>query len=143
MISKQSESFVNSTVIQAIERQENTRPAGESGAELRAVAFFGGGSGGHLYPGLALAECIKRLHPDCHLHFFRTGRAIEDRVFGGVGFMESVSAMDLGAPSRRPLGTLRFARQVLRCTTDIRRDILTRRHDDRPIDVAVGLGGEP
>jgi UDP-N-acetylglucosamine--N-acetylmuramyl-(pentapeptide) pyrophosphoryl-undecaprenol N-acetylglucosamine transferase len=128
-------------VIKVADNTGSIRAAGQLESELRAVAFFGGGSGGHLYPGLALAECLKRFHPDCHLHFFRTGRAIEDRVFGGVGFMESVSAMDLAAPTRHPMGTFRFARQAYRCAAEIRRDILRLRRQGTPIDVAVGLGG--
>lgn len=44
------------------------------------VAFAGGGTGGHLFPGLALARWLRENHPDLEVVFFSTGRALERRL---------------------------------------------------------------
>ena len=36
---------------------------------LRSIIISGGGTGGHIYPALAIADEIKRRHPDCYIHF--------------------------------------------------------------------------
>lgn len=36
---------------------------------LRSVIISGGGTGGHIYPALAIADEIKRRHPDCTIRF--------------------------------------------------------------------------
>ncbi len=44
------------------------------------VLFAGGGSGGHLFPGLAVAVALQKLRPDWRLHFVGSDRAIEQRI---------------------------------------------------------------
>ena len=45
------------------------------------VVFAGGGTGGHLYPALALADELVRQRPDARLFFLGARRGIEARVF--------------------------------------------------------------
>lgn len=50
--------------------------------EGRIVALFaGGGTGGHLYPALALADALRALRPEVHVFFVGARRGIEARVF--------------------------------------------------------------
>jgi UDP-N-acetylglucosamine--N-acetylmuramyl-(pentapeptide) pyrophosphoryl-undecaprenol N-acetylglucosamine transferase len=55
------------------------------------VSFFfaGGGTGGHIYPLLAIAEQIEARRPDAHIHFFHSPRSVDQRIFekalGGAG----------------------------------------------------------
>jgi UDP-N-acetylglucosamine--N-acetylmuramyl-(pentapeptide) pyrophosphoryl-undecaprenol N-acetylglucosamine transferase len=44
------------------------------------VLFAGGGTGGHLYPGLAIARALVRLRPDVRPHFVGAQRGIEREV---------------------------------------------------------------
>lgn len=39
--------------------------------------FAGGGTGGHLYPGLAVAEAVRRREPDARIVFFTTDRPLD------------------------------------------------------------------
>lgn len=44
------------------------------------VLFAGGGTGGHLYPALALADALKQERPDVDVHFVGALRGVEARV---------------------------------------------------------------
>ncbi len=50
------------------------------------VVFAGGGTGGHLYPGLAIARAVQRLRPDIQPFFIGARRGIEREVLPGTGF---------------------------------------------------------
>ncbi len=47
---------------------------------MSRVLFAGGGTGGHLYPALALAAALKREKPDMEVHFVGARRGVEARV---------------------------------------------------------------
>ena len=50
------------------------------------VLFAGGGTGGHLFPGIAVASELRRRHPAAHVVFAGSGRALEARVVQRAGF---------------------------------------------------------
>ncbi len=50
------------------------------------VFFAGGGTGGHLYPGLAIARALVRLAPHVRPHFIGARRGIEKDVLPTAGF---------------------------------------------------------
>lgn len=47
------------------------------------IVIAGGGTGGHLFPGLATAEAIKVAAPDAEITFVGTGRPVEKRALAG------------------------------------------------------------
>jgi UDP-N-acetylglucosamine--N-acetylmuramyl-(pentapeptide) pyrophosphoryl-undecaprenol N-acetylglucosamine transferase len=47
---------------------------------MSRVLFAGGGTGGHLYPALALATALKNERPDTQVHFVGARRGVEARV---------------------------------------------------------------
>lgn len=53
---------------------------------VRRVLVAGGGTGGHLYPGIAVARAMLRRDPALRVSFVGTGRGIEQRVVPQEGF---------------------------------------------------------
>src|SRR5205823_3673098 len=53
---------------------------------MAKVIIAGGGTGGHIYPGLAVAEELRRRHPDWDISFVGTLRGLESRVLPETGF---------------------------------------------------------
>lgn len=47
--------------------------------------FAGGGTGGHIYPGIAVAEQIKRLEPEARIHFFCSDRPADSEILSQSG----------------------------------------------------------
>ena len=99
------------------------------------VLIAGGGTGGHLYPGIALAREIRRRDPDAALLFVGTATGVEARVVPREGFkLELIRVAGLKGKSRAqrakgfallPLAALDAWRVISRF---------------RP-DVVVGVGG--
>ncbi len=57
------------------------------------IVIAGGGTGGHLYPGIALAREFSIVKPDCEILFVGTRRGIEARVCPAEGFrLETIRA---------------------------------------------------
>ena len=54
------------------------------------VVIAGGGTGGHLYPGIAVARELLRRRPDAVVTFAGTARGIESRVVPREGFQLDV-----------------------------------------------------
>jgi len=54
------------------------------------VVFAGGGTGGHLYPGIAVADALRRRHPKCSVRFIGSSRSLEAEILKRAG-CEAVS----------------------------------------------------
>ncbi len=50
------------------------------------LLFTGGGTGGHLYPALAVADRLRELKPDCEILFAGTGEGLEGKVVPKTGY---------------------------------------------------------
>ena len=99
------------------------------------VIIAGGGTGGHLYPGIALAREIKRRDPNASIVFVGTAAGVEARVVPREGFpLELIRVTGLKGKSL--LRLLSGYAALPRAALDAWRVIS--RH--RP-DVVVGVGG--
>jgi UDP-N-acetylglucosamine--N-acetylmuramyl-(pentapeptide) pyrophosphoryl-undecaprenol N-acetylglucosamine transferase len=50
------------------------------------LIITGGGTGGHLFPGIALAQAMMRTYPDCEVLFIGTERKIDQTALADLGF---------------------------------------------------------
>ena len=96
------------------------------------VAIAAGGTGGHIYPGLALAAAIRRLEPAAEVSFVGTRRGLEGEVIPRAGYQLDVVAMVPFTGANRVVLPAALMRGGLQARAVLRR---------RAADVAVGMGG--
>ena len=103
-------------------------------AEPKIILLAGGGTGGHLYPGIAVAEALRTVAPHAKPVFLCTAKEIDRVILEPTGFEFIVQPI---VPWRKSIGgTLRFARAFGE-TWELVRKVLKER---RPVAV-LGLGG--
>ncbi|HSZ80998.1 MAG TPA: undecaprenyldiphospho-muramoylpentapeptide beta-N-acetylglucosaminyltransferase [Polyangia bacterium] len=105
----------------------------EASSPLR-VLIAGGGTGGHLYPGIALAEEITAT-PGGEVLFVGTSRGLESKLVPAAGF--ALELMDIAGLKRKGLGGLVRGLALLPRAFARSREIL---RQFRP-DLVVGVGG--
>jgi UDP-N-acetylglucosamine--N-acetylmuramyl-(pentapeptide) pyrophosphoryl-undecaprenol N-acetylglucosamine transferase len=98
------------------------------------IILAGGGTGGHLYPGIAVAEALRGVLPSAKPLFFCTMREIDKVILEPTGF--EFIPQPIVPPKRSIGGLLRFF-ESWRKTKDQVSQILTQRS---PAAV-IGLGG--
>ena len=101
---------------------------------LRAV-IAGGGTGGHLYPGIAIARELAARRPGATITFAGTARGIETKVVPREGFELDLLRI-AGLKGRSPLAAIRGVALLPMSFADAWR-IISRRKPD----VVVGVGG--
>jgi UDP-N-acetylglucosamine--N-acetylmuramyl-(pentapeptide) pyrophosphoryl-undecaprenol N-acetylglucosamine transferase len=96
--------------------------------------FAGGGTGGHIYPGIAVAEQIKKDRPDAKITFFCSGRQIDSRIMTRTNY-EHIALPARGF-STRPDKFVAFCASFWESYTRAHRKIA----EKRPA-VLLGIGG--
>ena len=107
-----------------------TAPADQSVTVLLA----GGGSGGHISPGIAIAERLQEARPGTNCLFACSNRAVDATMLTHAG--ASFTPLAAAPASVRPAGLLRFIRGWRSSTGALRRLIAR-----ESVDVIVCLGG--
>jgi UDP-N-acetylglucosamine--N-acetylmuramyl-(pentapeptide) pyrophosphoryl-undecaprenol N-acetylglucosamine transferase len=99
------------------------------------VLIAGGGTGGHLFPGVAIAEEIRARYPDAQVKFVGTRRGIEARVLPDLGwdleFIEVSGLKTVGAA-----GALKGVFRLPRAMWQARRIV-----KGFAPDAVIGVGG--
>jgi UDP-N-acetylglucosamine--N-acetylmuramyl-(pentapeptide) pyrophosphoryl-undecaprenol N-acetylglucosamine transferase len=101
---------------------------------LRAV-IAGGGTGGHLYPGIAIARELAARRPGSTITFAGTARGIETKVVPREGFQLDLLRI-AGLKGRSPIAAVRGVALLPLSFADAWR-IISRRTPD----VVIGVGG--
>ena len=99
------------------------------------VVVAGGGTGGHLYPGIAIAEALLDADPTVHVHFIGAEGGLEARVLPREGFEHTL----LPATRLRGGGLVVMLRGLARLPMSIARAMSVLRRL-RP-GAVVGVGG--
>ena len=99
------------------------------------IVFAGGGTGGHLYPALAVADAMARRWPDAGISFVGARRGLERDLVPRAGY--AVWLLPLSGIKGR--GSLRFVGAVAAASWSVLR-CLIRFAGQRP-DLVVGVGG--
>jgi UDP-N-acetylglucosamine--N-acetylmuramyl-(pentapeptide) pyrophosphoryl-undecaprenol N-acetylglucosamine transferase len=104
-------------------------------SELRSVVLAGGGTGGHVYPLLAFADCLRRHDPDLRITCLGTARGLENEIIPPRGYdLRLVPAHQL--PRSINMNLVRTPDRMWRAARATRAVL-----DDVDAQVVVGFGG--
>ena len=96
-----------------------------------------GGTGGHIYPGIATADAIRAARPDSQIVFVGTKRGLEGRLIPQAGYeLVTVDMLPLNTNLRWRLAFFPFS--IVRSTVQTLRTLR-----ERKADVVLGMGGYP
>ena len=112
-----------------------TGPSSPLGTGTLRVVIAGGGTGGHLYPGVAIARELAIRRPGSTITFAGTARGIEMKVIAREGFELDLLRI-AGLKGRSPLAAVRGIALLPLSFVDAWR-IISRRKPD----VVIGVGG--
>ncbi len=73
--------------------------------------FAGGGTGGHIYPAVAVAEQIAKIRPGAKIHFFCSSRSIDEQILAQTDF--EFTRLTATGFSVRPGKLIRFCSSFL------------------------------
>ncbi len=102
---------------------------------MKSVIISGGGTGGHIFPALAIAQVIRKHHPDCSIHFVGADGRMEMQKVPEAGFpitglpiaglQRNLSLKNLSLPFKI-WKSLRMAKALMR---------------EKKPDIVIGVGG--
>lgn len=102
---------------------------------IKTVLVAAGGTGGHIYPGLAIAETLRKRHPDWQIIFIGSKTGMEAKIIPDYGFSMDfirVSGFDRGNP-------VKMLRAAIKMTSS-RKDAKKLLKKYTP-DLVIGTGG--
>jgi UDP-N-acetylglucosamine--N-acetylmuramyl-(pentapeptide) pyrophosphoryl-undecaprenol N-acetylglucosamine transferase len=109
----------------------------QSSNAATSVVIGAGGTGGHIYPGLATADAIRAARPDSQIVFVGTKRGLEGRLIPQAGYeLVTVDMLPLNTNLRWRLAFFPFS--IVRSTVQTLRTLR-----ERKADVVLGMGGYP
>jgi UDP-N-acetylglucosamine--N-acetylmuramyl-(pentapeptide) pyrophosphoryl-undecaprenol N-acetylglucosamine transferase len=100
----------------------------------RCFFFAGGGTGGHIYPAIAIAERIIKLEHKAKVHFFCSARDIDSQILSQTGF--EYTSLPVCGFSTRPGKLIGFCTSFLESCRIAKRVII-----ESKSAVVIGVGG--
>lgn len=104
--------------------------------ELRRIVISGGGTGGHIFPALSIAQEISRRYPECEILFFGAEGRMEAERIPAAGYPIKLLPVQGLPRSRNPFAKVKSLLNLIK-SVNIAQDYL---HDFKP-QVAIGVGG--
>lgn len=99
------------------------------------VIISAAGTGGHINPGIAIANKIKEKEPDSEIVFFGTNRGLENDLVPRAGYkLNTIEAYGI-----QPKITLKNIKQIIKTIKSTR--IVKKFIDDFKPDIVIGTGG--
>jgi UDP-N-acetylglucosamine--N-acetylmuramyl-(pentapeptide) pyrophosphoryl-undecaprenol N-acetylglucosamine transferase len=96
--------------------------------------FAGGGTGGHIYPAIAIAERMVKLEPEAKVRFFCSNLSIDLRIFSKTGFVHA--SLPISRFSIKPVKLIDFCTSFLESFRIAKRAFVENRNA-----VVIGVGG--
>lgn len=96
--------------------------------------FAGGGTGGHIYPGIAAAEQILKFEPTSKIHFFVSMRSVDKQILSKTGF--DYTTLPAQGFSARPNKIVGFFTSFLKSYKIAKRAIAECKNA-----IVIGIGG--
>ncbi len=107
---------------------------------MTALVFAGGGTGGHVFPLLAVADAVRRERPELELVFIGTARGLETKVVPQRGYaLELMNVVPMRGNGVR--GAVTGALQAARAVPEARK--LLARHAPRAVFSVGGYAAGP
>jgi UDP-N-acetylglucosamine--N-acetylmuramyl-(pentapeptide) pyrophosphoryl-undecaprenol N-acetylglucosamine transferase len=104
------------------------------GASSTTIIFAGGGTGGHLFPGIAVAQTLQASNAAIRCVFVGSGRELERQIVNAHGYEHRPLAIESSSVLwKNPLRFLNQTRKSIRSAAELLEEL-------RPA-VIVGLGG--
>ncbi|MBA3489993.1 MAG: glycosyltransferase, partial [Longispora sp.] len=102
---------------------------------MKSVVLAGGGTGGHIYPLLAFADCLRRHDPEIRITCLGTPRGLENELIPAAGYeLRNVPAYQL--PRSVNMDLMRTPPRMYKAMQATRAIL-----DDVKAEVVVGFGG--
>lgn len=91
------------------------------------VYFAGGGTGGHIYPAIAVAQELLKADPTCKIIFFCSDRPIDARILTGTGFR--FIPLPVRNFSKNPYEMFLFLKSLFAAKKNVKQTILADKAD--------------
>jgi UDP-N-acetylglucosamine--N-acetylmuramyl-(pentapeptide) pyrophosphoryl-undecaprenol N-acetylglucosamine transferase len=117
------------------ENENNPQSPIRNPQSISSVIIAGGGTGGHIYPGIAIAQEFRRRNAQCEIVFIGTARGLETKIVPREGFkleLIEVAALKGVSIGRRIKSLLLLPKSFLAVRSLIRKY--------KP-EVVIGVGG--
>jgi UDP-N-acetylglucosamine--N-acetylmuramyl-(pentapeptide) pyrophosphoryl-undecaprenol N-acetylglucosamine transferase len=82
-------------------------------SDKKYFIFAGGGTGGHIYPAIAVAQQLIEIAPEADIKFFCSNRPVDSQILSKTGFQ--FTTLDAKSPSPRPVKLLSFLVSLRKC----------------------------
>lgn len=99
------------------------------------ILLSGGGTGGHIYPALAIADKFKAKYPDAEIAFVGSPRGIENKIIPQTGY--SLYKIDIMGISRKlTLKNIKVAAKIIKSMGEAKKLLKSFKPD-----IVIGTGG--